>query len=995
MLGSHNEVLIHYLGLYLASQQTRNYQKMRISLPDIARIPLRFFCGLLKIAAGTIILSFLCCIVSYRIGAQQLQYRQFSTSDGLPSNSVYASLQDLNGDIWFATEFGLSRYNGFTFENFNRSHGLPDSEILKIFQDSQGRIWMALTSGELCFLKDGKIHHSKNNPILRALKVGSFFNGFLEDGDGSIWFTSLDHGIFCLRRDGKVSQLKPLVNLAASFVSPGIWKDASGEIRVCSDKGVLNLSRNPGIPELSFPPGGEEIRYSGRLRDGRVLMGTGNSLLVWQPPDSALFTIGSAQGYNDNLVTNIAESPEGNLWISSINGLHFFRKGILNTGSHRVFFQGKTISGFHFDRQGNLWLTTLNEGVFLVSGLEALWYNKTSGIPEIPVTAIFHDQRQLYWGNDRGEAGTLFKDSVRHLSIPSVIQPFGRGRVREFQSRPGNPGEIWSVTENALLILRNGILVGVFPAPSKSIDFQNEMVCVGTARNCRLIDTEILSAMGEQILAECRKKKKDLTEILKKYRLIWKNIRYILPQNRVYKVRRDAGGMVWMACQTGLYSMQYDKILYHVENNPDFGLPFQNLAILGNGTIALGSIGRGVLLLDETGKTKWFGTSQGLSSSYIRNLRPQGKDSLWICTDDGVNLLKVKGPERDFVLQSWTKNNSTLIPGDVWDLAVCRDTLWLACASGIQCIPSLRLLHQINPALPEIELVTVNGKLQIQDNHSIRAARGELVCIRFRNPDYRTSGKAAFQYRLLPDSQWRDLSGSTILEKIRIAGVYSLQLRAINSQKEITQGGSLLQIYAGSNFERFSERTKFDMQSILLLFIPVLLLSTAYFVYFFRPRFFAESRGGPMASQLLSELHIALITRSDFHSEAGNCLLKLRKQLADCGSIFPLACEAELCRSYFSLLQLYDGQARFSLELSDEEAQTRINTHSVFEWLLNQLRPAETEGKTHDCFLSLVPGGMKFLLIKRKTEFLAQEEEQIEKIFLSQAGRRESSVFFP
>ncbi len=64
-----------------------------------------------------------------------------TTRDGLPSNIVYEVIKDQQGYVWFATELGISRYNGEKFVNYSKKDGLPDNDILGLFEDSKGRIW--------------------------------------------------------------------------------------------------------------------------------------------------------------------------------------------------------------------------------------------------------------------------------------------------------------------------------------------------------------------------------------------------------------------------------------------------------------------------------------------------------------------------------------------------------------------------------------------------------------------------------------------------------------------------------------------------------------------------------------------------------------------------------------------------------------------------------------------------------------------------------------
>lgn len=98
------------------------------------------------------LLLFLSAILSF---SQQLVFKNFSTSDGLPSNYIYNIIQDKKGFLWIATENGVSRFDGNTFQNYFLKDGLADNEIFKIREDKDGRIWFLSYNGKLSIFHNG------------------------------------------------------------------------------------------------------------------------------------------------------------------------------------------------------------------------------------------------------------------------------------------------------------------------------------------------------------------------------------------------------------------------------------------------------------------------------------------------------------------------------------------------------------------------------------------------------------------------------------------------------------------------------------------------------------------------------------------------------------------------------------------------------------------------------------------------------------------------
>ncbi|MBL0046660.1 MAG: histidine kinase [Bacteroidetes bacterium] len=133
------------------------------------------------------LLHFLFLLTTITVFAQSSSIN-YSTENGLSTNTIYCSIQDSNGYLWFGTNHGVSRFNGFTFENFTIDDGLTDNEVFKLFQDSKKRIWFLTHSGILCYFLEGKFYNPQNNPFLANQKFSSFFTTITELTNGDLLF---------------------------------------------------------------------------------------------------------------------------------------------------------------------------------------------------------------------------------------------------------------------------------------------------------------------------------------------------------------------------------------------------------------------------------------------------------------------------------------------------------------------------------------------------------------------------------------------------------------------------------------------------------------------------------------------------------------------------------------------------------------------------------------------------------------------------------------
>jgi ligand-binding sensor domain-containing protein len=125
-------------------------------LPDLRLKISRKTLRLLKGIILTIILTILIVLsLPANVYAQESQakFEQITVDDGLPQSGVLAILQDSQGFMWFGTQDGLNKYDGYNFTvyKYNEldSSSLSDNFILSIYEDKSGTIWVGTENGGL------------------------------------------------------------------------------------------------------------------------------------------------------------------------------------------------------------------------------------------------------------------------------------------------------------------------------------------------------------------------------------------------------------------------------------------------------------------------------------------------------------------------------------------------------------------------------------------------------------------------------------------------------------------------------------------------------------------------------------------------------------------------------------------------------------------------------------------------------------------------------
>lgn len=124
----------------------------------------------------TWVILFLCAfsVASRAAEADTSGLLHFNVDNGFPSNNVYSVIQDKLGYLWFATDNGIVKYNGYSFRIFNTSKGLPSNDAFELYEDKRGRIWVNSISYQFGYIQNNKYHetHMKlDDRIFRATSM--------------------------------------------------------------------------------------------------------------------------------------------------------------------------------------------------------------------------------------------------------------------------------------------------------------------------------------------------------------------------------------------------------------------------------------------------------------------------------------------------------------------------------------------------------------------------------------------------------------------------------------------------------------------------------------------------------------------------------------------------------------------------------------------------------------------------------------------------------
>jgi hypothetical protein len=114
-----------------------------------------------------------------------MNWRTYTTADGLASDYVYSMLEDRAGNLWFGTHGGgVSRYDGVSWRTYTATDGLASIDVTSILEDRAGNLWFGTYGGGVSRYDGVSWRTYTATDGLASIDVTSI----LEDRSGNLWF---------------------------------------------------------------------------------------------------------------------------------------------------------------------------------------------------------------------------------------------------------------------------------------------------------------------------------------------------------------------------------------------------------------------------------------------------------------------------------------------------------------------------------------------------------------------------------------------------------------------------------------------------------------------------------------------------------------------------------------------------------------------------------------------------------------------------------------
>ncbi len=123
---------------------------------------------------------------------QEFTFEHLTTADGLATHTVNTIFQDAQGFLWFGTEKGLHKYDGYRITGYQHDedtpHSLSHNRVTAIHEDQEEALWVGTRDGlnrfDRATARFTRYRHDPEDPhSLGADRVTSL----CVDRDGVLW----------------------------------------------------------------------------------------------------------------------------------------------------------------------------------------------------------------------------------------------------------------------------------------------------------------------------------------------------------------------------------------------------------------------------------------------------------------------------------------------------------------------------------------------------------------------------------------------------------------------------------------------------------------------------------------------------------------------------------------------------------------------------------------------------------------------------------------
>ncbi|WP_310378851.1 two-component regulator propeller domain-containing protein [Flavobacterium sp.] len=587
-------------------------------------------------------------IISAQTDQSNFVLEYITTNQGLPHDYVTSIISDDLNAKWIGTENGLTKYNGYDFENIKPGKSykkLKNENIEVLFKDDSNLIWIGTKSGGISSL-DVKTNTVKNyNHLIDKGNNGDIYiTAIAADQKGNIWIGTWEDGVFVINstKNKLVKHIK-ISSIINSIISDGqsnIWISYYQRVSKFNTKGELlrNYNFKTNLSDLLLDS-----------KRNKLWIGTSLTTTKLYNYDFKTQKIDSIEtGVSSNFYKTLSLDSKNRLWIGTwLNGLYrsnskltkFSKIELVSPNSGKLKINYNTILKVHHDKNNQIWVATANGGV--VKLIEGKGFKNASELVDnkslngdLNFGAIYKNKNSLFVGtlNNGVYSGTNFSNltHIKEIGLTKIISLY------EHQNK---------------LYIGTGSSFYVYDLKAKKIIFTSKKIIKVTSF---YVDKNNILFIGTQLngIAVVALKDFENENAYRFYSDVLKG-NFKIENSRITSIKEDSKGNIWVGTYNGLHLFDRAKRKFNAKSlliNHKLPSVIINSVVIKDdyiwlatpsGLIKLAFLNKKLIIKDQLTK------EDGLNSDFICSVAFDAKSNIWLSTK--TEIVKYNEQKHSFI----------------------------------------------------------------------------------------------------------------------------------------------------------------------------------------------------------------------------------------------------------------------------------------------------------------------------------------------------------
>jgi signal transduction histidine kinase/ligand-binding sensor domain-containing protein len=388
------------------------------------------------------------CALNPALEISQYGHTAWRNLDGLGQGTIGAIAQTSDGYMWLGTSNGLLRFDGVRSVAWRAPSGtaLPDDRVQALRGARDGTLWIGTWRG-LASWKHGEL-------VTYPLVKGKNVSALEEDADGTIWVGGSDgaKGFLCAVRKER-SECYDDGRFGRAVVA--LHRDAANALWVSGTDRVWKWTPQSTDSYLLPSPIGS-LRAMTRMPNGGIVVGTQGQIVKLANGRAEALPL---PAWADSLLfTKVLSDRDGGLWLSAADfGLLHWHEGRLDVLRASDGLSGDTVLELFEDREGNVWVST-SQGLDKFRPMAGATQSRSSGVKG--------RARAVVAASDGTVWASTTKGAYRWTSS-QVSEVWGSGPASLFEDRLGR---VWMASVKEFGYFEAGRFVAMVDVPAGIID---------------------------------------------------------------------------------------------------------------------------------------------------------------------------------------------------------------------------------------------------------------------------------------------------------------------------------------------------------------------------------------------------------------------------------------------------------------------------------------------------------------------------------------------